>query len=371
MKRRISLAIAILCGLGLALLAGALLEAQTPVTFSPAPGTYAGPQTVHLSAPAGYTIFYTLNGYTATPASTKYSFPINIGTNTTISAIAVIAQAVNQDVGQASSGWKICTPDGGTDTGSPASNACKGVAGQPAKWGWNFGEIMTETMTSPPAGNAQILYIFTGPSADASTGMSQHKVVTATVSDACIENNEMDMQMVDSTHTRVTSCGSPSKVQTCQIENNGGLQCNQSGTNKGHWQIAGNSGWVTTSITDHCSPDGWVAGTPIDVTYQIHWDYNDTSCGGLPCDHYDDLTIDGVVHSLAAYSPIGARAVLSGHYLGNQDQLDNLTNCAAGRLISQNNVTGYTYSASQQAYSGAYVITTATPAFPGFLRAAR
>jgi predicted CXXCH cytochrome family protein len=59
-------------------------------TFSPSPGTYTGAQTVTFSDKTpGVTIYYTTNGSTPTTASTQYTGPITISTNTPISAFAV------------------------------------------------------------------------------------------------------------------------------------------------------------------------------------------------------------------------------------------------------------------------------------------
>lgn len=348
----------------------ACVAAQAQVTFSPIAGTYSGPITLTMSAPAGYTIFYTTNGYPATMASKQYISPITVSASMTINAIAGIVQNSNQDVQLTSAHWKICTPNGGTAGGtSPSSSACKGVTGQPTSWSWSFGTTALQLMTSPVGTGSQILNIFSGPSSNASTGMTQHKVVQATIDDTCLENNESDMQMVDTLHTRVVSCGSPAKVQTCDIGNNGGLQCEQAGAgHPGHWCIAGNASWVCTTVTQSCP---WPANTTITFDYQIHWDFNDTSCSGLPCDNYDFLQVNGTRYSLAAWSPIPSRPLISGGYLGNQDQLDNLKiGCISGRRIMEDNVTGFTYNASPPTGTATYTIGSgpAVNGFPGILR---
>ncbi len=65
-------------------------EAVTPPTFSVAGGFQYEPVTLTLSAPAGASVYYTLDGSTPTTASTLYTTSINITTNTTVQAIAVV-----------------------------------------------------------------------------------------------------------------------------------------------------------------------------------------------------------------------------------------------------------------------------------------
>ena len=57
-------------------------------TFDSAEGVYATQQTVALTAPAGASIYYTIDGTHATTNSTLYSAPITITTNTELSAVS-------------------------------------------------------------------------------------------------------------------------------------------------------------------------------------------------------------------------------------------------------------------------------------------
>lgn len=76
--------------------------AGTP-TFSPAPGTYTGTQTVTISdASAGTTIYYTTNGSTPTTSSPIYTAPLSVSVSQTINAIAVGGSFTQSPIGSAS-----------------------------------------------------------------------------------------------------------------------------------------------------------------------------------------------------------------------------------------------------------------------------
>ncbi len=63
-------------------------NAANPV-FSPASGTYSGPQALSLtSATSGATIYFTIDGTTPTASSLKYTGPIYVGASETVNAIA-------------------------------------------------------------------------------------------------------------------------------------------------------------------------------------------------------------------------------------------------------------------------------------------
>jgi hypothetical protein len=58
--------------------------------FSPAGGSYSGPQTVSItSATSGAAIYYTTDGTTPTTSSAKYTGPISISSTTTLNAFAI------------------------------------------------------------------------------------------------------------------------------------------------------------------------------------------------------------------------------------------------------------------------------------------
>ena len=79
-----------------------LPTAATP-TFSPAPGSYTGSQSVTLSdATSGATMYYTTDGSTPATSSTKYTAPIVVSTTTTIKAIAAASGYNNSAVASGS-----------------------------------------------------------------------------------------------------------------------------------------------------------------------------------------------------------------------------------------------------------------------------
>jgi len=91
--------------------------AATP-TFSPAAGTYTTTQSVTISdTTAGSSIFFTTDGTTPTTASTKYTAPIAVSSNTTLNAIATAPNFTQSAV--ASAVYTI-TPPAATPTFTPA-----------------------------------------------------------------------------------------------------------------------------------------------------------------------------------------------------------------------------------------------------------
>ncbi len=80
-----------------------------PPTFTPAAGTYLGPQTVTLADATGSaTIYYTLDGSTPTAASAAYKSPIPVAASQTIRALAVASGYSNSTL--ASAAYIIRTP---------------------------------------------------------------------------------------------------------------------------------------------------------------------------------------------------------------------------------------------------------------------
>jgi poly(beta-D-mannuronate) lyase len=93
-------------------------QVATP-TFSPAPGTYTGAQTISISsATAGASIRYTTNGSTPTPTTgTLYSGPITLSATATLKAIAYQSGLNPSPIG----GGTYTIGSGGLDPSAPPS----------------------------------------------------------------------------------------------------------------------------------------------------------------------------------------------------------------------------------------------------------
>jgi chitobiase/beta-hexosaminidase-like protein len=341
----------------------------TGLTFTPPAGHQVGGINVGIAyTPApSVPIFFTIDGTTPSIASTKYTAPIPVATNTTINAIVENIGTASQNIQNSSSGWKEKTINGGnchTKIGGtyygpnncPTSYPGGGIGGNmPYSWYWTFnsGGVMNETMTSFQnlSGETQMLTIYNGPAANSATQIAQHKCVEAVDPSGKIANNEMDIEQVDTAHT----------INGLPVNHNVGLQCNQSGSHSGHWQVAGLDTWQTTTITNGC-PISTASYTCID--YSAHWALGDTGCegnGGAGCIYLDNLTVrtnctaagvcSGTTTStnlstlVSPYGyPNGAVAARSENWAagcGLQDQIDILaysggTTGAAGYTVGRN-----------------------------------
>jgi Chitobiase/beta-hexosaminidase C-terminal domain len=335
---------------GSATLSGVVGMATSPyvptaaqITFSPAAGHYTSTQNIALSTTIpSADLFYTGDGTAATIASTLYASAIPVSANTTLNVQAALPGTISQGINASSTGWKICTVNGG---GSPLSQLCGGVGSiQPSAWTWSFGSTMTETVsTTASSSETQILYIYAGPACDNCTTIAQDKWVKAVGGSTIIANNELDMYQNDSSRSRLHMFG---------------LQCNQQAGIM-QWQIDNQQGsWQNTGITLGCPLS---TSSYTHIVYEGHWINGDTGCtGGYGCNYYDALTINGTRFTLGvtlpAYTEAGWASVC-----GLQDQID-LTNTSqsgsnpttGGRSIQSENVgCGFGSSATD---SAAYTI---------------
>jgi len=233
-------------------------------------------------------------------------------------------QSDSRDIQTSSAGWKICTAHGGDANGtSPNSEACGGVgSNQPASWSWSFGDTMNENVSTTAVHNeTQILYVFAGPGCDDCTTITMDKWIEPTGDPNAIANNEMDMYQFDHTHLKKRMFG---------------LQCNQQQGSM-QWQIhnVGGGYWVNTGIRDHCPlPEGEYTH----VVYQGHWIIGDTGCGGMGCNYYDSLTINGKTYRLGQKM---AATTVNPHWrsiCGSQDQIDLRAAQRGGMLTGGRNI---------------------------------
>ena len=345
------------------------------ITFNPQAGNVAPGQSVTVTAtgawPSPPTIFCTTDGSPANIAATLVgsvgsgggSIPVlGAGQATeTLNCIAAVGAVTYQNVNASKSGWKTCIGDlSRASNGNPPANCTGGVGhSYPDGWSYAWGPTMTQQMTG--GSNVQILAPFSAhvcPLCKQPAGtqimLAQSKTVMATVGANILSNNEMDMQAIDAVNT----------IGGAPVEHNFGLQCEQSkpASHPGYWAIDGESGWVSTTIRDHCP---WPANTPIQIVAQGWWALGDTGCGGPGCFHVISLTINGKVYDLSGtvWQPGFPPGTLSqkgrpgwSSFFGIQDQMDlALGGGTAGRTVSNANVTEAYYTANPVTGSATYL----------------
>jgi hypothetical protein len=216
-------------------------------------------------------------------------------------------------------------------------------------------------MTGPTF--TQILAPFTTTAtSDSSTGIAQHKVFSTTSGSSVLQNNELDSESIDATHT----------INGVSINHNFGFQCEQGSDTgcPGQWAIAGGN----ASGADQFFCTGVTLGCPIPTTgttsvyTQAHWTVGDaTGPAGLGLMHYDYITINGTVFpmtNVALCSSCGfPNGTLSNEpssfisFYGSQDQLDiGSTAGTVNRTDVLANVTQFTYNPAPVTASASYVI---------------
>ncbi|MGA7523757.1 MAG: chitobiase/beta-hexosaminidase C-terminal domain-containing protein [Acidobacteriaceae bacterium] len=315
------------------------------ITFSPEPGDYDHPVTVTIQCPSGLRCFYTTDGTPANIASTEYTHTILVSAAETINVIAARIGQAFQNTGASSRGWKCINPGGGASDGITCGPGGGVGNQQPSAWDWQFGEPMTESLsTTASSGETQQLFIFGGPGCYTCTLLAQDKIIQPSGDTPFIANNEMDAYLYDPIDQKEMMCG---------------LQCNQQ-----HrwlqWQVdsGAGTGWQDTGIRTGCPLS---TTQPTHVSLTCHRLPDGTGCGGRGCVYYDDLCINGTCTSLNIAQPLKNNP---GRYkaMGIQDQID-LTNTrtsgldptTATRRVWNNNVSAGFYGTTTTA-SGTWVI---------------
>jgi hypothetical protein len=152
-----------------------------PPAITPNGGTFASTASVTLSSTtAGAEIFYTLNGTAPTPASTLYTGPITLNTDTTLNAMASAAGYVQSGVSTATFTFSDQTP---LLSFSPA--------------GGTYLSAQQVTITDPDA-NAKIYYTTDGSTPSASStlyaapiAVSSTETIKAIAIDPSLQNSDV------------------------------------------------------------------------------------------------------------------------------------------------------------------------------------
>ena len=112
--------------------------APTP-TFNVEAGYHTGSLSITLSTPAGFDIYYTLDGYTPTEASTLYTGPIDIATTTVVRAVAFDP---NDDVPPSLAPSYVATNTYflGADAHTIPVVSVSGNGQEDGTWGWGAGD---------------------------------------------------------------------------------------------------------------------------------------------------------------------------------------------------------------------------------------
>jgi hypothetical protein len=127
----------------------ALAQAVAPV-ISPAAGSYVGTQSVTCtSTTTGADIFYTVDGSTPTPESTKYTGAISVSSSQTVKCIAAVAGVRRNNIQNDS-------PSAGGTYWKPADSSDTGGNGTPT------GLVHSSGHASPSLSGASMEFAFTG-----------------------------------------------------------------------------------------------------------------------------------------------------------------------------------------------------------------
>jgi hypothetical protein len=159
-------------------------NAVAPV-ISPDGGNFASSQTVELSsATASASIYYTLDGSTPTPASTLYTAPITISSDTTVKAVASAPGYVQSGVSTATFSFNSQTPP---VTASPAGGSYLTAQTVSLSVADVNARIYYTTDGSTPSSNSRL---YTGP---IQVGVSE--TLSAIAIDTALQNSDIDREI--------------------------------------------------------------------------------------------------------------------------------------------------------------------------------
>ncbi|MDF1551803.1 MAG: chitobiase/beta-hexosaminidase C-terminal domain-containing protein, partial [Deferrisomatales bacterium] len=133
------------------------------VTLKPAPDTYAGPQTVSLSADEQATIFYTVDGAQPTTLSTVYTAPIVINKTTTLRYVAI--DAAGNSSGAREAVYVITSATGDPANPPPADTTPPTVFAVPGTGAYDFPIVVALQASEAGA----IYYTVNGPAPTAAS----------------------------------------------------------------------------------------------------------------------------------------------------------------------------------------------------------
>lgn len=326
------------------------LQGAVPL-FSPTPGTYSTTQTVTGTCPGSQSLAYTLDGSTPTIASTLYTGPLTVSATTTVKGLCFTPGTNSQNAQASSANWKCVTVNGGTSNGLTCQSGGGVGSIQPSAWAQTYGSTMTEGVsTTSSTGTTQMLFVNTGAASDSSTYIAEHLVIQPNEGPTYLLNNEMDIALLDATHNKEIMCGLQANQQA------GILQ----------WQYANTGSWVNSGITSQV-PLSTTAPTTVD--YTCHRVIGDTGCGGLGCNYYDTLAINGVSYTLGA--TLESAALPGGWTAGvvgqQQPDLTNTTTSGANPTSAGYTITAFNVTSAigppSAVTSATYTISSLAPAF--------
>lgn len=164
-----------------------LPTASTP-TFNPQPGNYSSAQSVTITdSTPGAAIYYTTDGSTPSPSSTRYTAPVTISATTTLQAIAVASGYANSAVAKGvytiSSGSTVINYGSGFTTSGLTFNGSAKLNGTRLRLtdggGSEAGSAFYNTAVNVQSFSSDFTFQLTNPNADGITFVLQNSGTTA------------------------------------------------------------------------------------------------------------------------------------------------------------------------------------------------